>query len=319
MVQPAKIRPKFPDGSDTIGKKARVTLHGALYEITNFASFLRAYIMDSRRPDPDSVRPIKDGQIRVCREKGTGSDSPWCFQCRTDDAGRFEVDLPQAPDASLFVAAAGSEELPENYWYRSACIQPAAVTLDAQEIYVARATIPPESGFSQSDLAGLLERMKKQVADLERIAGRITESGIALSGSGKGATASVTILLKPDRSGDPATFMQHALTDFRLDLPGPAWLTGLLVSRDAVEESIRAGARRLAAQIHEQLHMRAIKVFTDLAADADHTTAAELIRLATLTMQNLRYPQVVHQGRAGGGERTIAGDVCLGFPRTLHR
>jgi hypothetical protein len=272
-----------------------------------------------RRPDPDSVRPIKNGQVTVCYEEETGSESPLLLQCRTDDTGRFEVDLSRAPDAPLFVAAAGPEQQPDNYWYRSACVRPAALDQHAQEIYVARATIPAESGFSQIDLAGLLERMKKQVADLERITGRITGSGITLSGSGKGATASVTILLEPNRSSDLATFMRHAITNFRLELPGPTWLTGLLVSRDAVEESIRAGARSLVGQIHEQLHMRAIKAFTDQVADADHTMTTRLTTLASLTMQGLRYPLLDRRGGASGHERTIAGDVCLGFPQTLHR
>jgi hypothetical protein len=295
-----------------------VTLHGTLYEITNFASFLRTYVMDSRRPDPDSVRPIKDGQVTFCYEEETGSESPLLLQCRTDDTGRFEVDLSRAPDAPLFVAAAGPEQQPDNYWYRSACVRPAAFDQHAQEIYVARATIPAESGFSQVDLAGLLERMKKQVADLERITGRITGSGITLSGSGKGATASVTVLLQPDRTGDLATFMRHAITNFRLDLPGPTWLTGLLVSRDAVEKSIHAGVRNLAVQINEQLRIRAIETFTNQVAENDRALAAKLAGTATLTMERLRYPLVAHQGGASGGDRTIAGDVCLGFSQTLQ-
>jgi hypothetical protein len=296
-----------------------VTLHGTLYEITNFASFLRTHVIDSRRPDPHSVRPIKDGQITVCQEKEPGFSSPWLVRCRTDNAGHFEVDLSGAPDAPLFVAAAGSEELQENYWYRSASDRAAALGRDAREIYLARATISTESGFSQADLADLLERMKKKVADLEQITGRITGEGIALSGSGKGATASVTILLEPERSNNLTTFMRHALTDFRLELPGPAWLTGLLVSRDAVEESIRAGVRNLAGQIHEQLHMRAIKAFTDHLADADHRMVAKISGMATLTMERLRYPLVAGRGGASGGSRTIAGDVCLGFLQTLDR
>lgn len=296
----------------------RVTLHGTLYEVTNFTSFVRSYVMDPRRPDPDSIRPIKDGRITLCLSKGTGSVSPLPLSCRTDDTGHFELDLSQAPDAPVFVVAGGSEKLRANYWYRSACARPVSLDQHAREIYVARTTIPDESGFSQSDLAGLLDQMRKHVADLEQITGRITSEGIALSGSGRGATASLTILLEPDRSGDLATLMRQELTNFRLDLPGPAWLTGLLVSRDAVEESIRAGARSLADQINERLRLRAIVAFTNQVADTDNALAARLASAATLTLERLRYPLLAGQGAAISGHHAITADVCLGFSRTLQ-
>jgi hypothetical protein len=296
-----------------------VTLRGTLYEVTDFASFSRNYVMESRRPNPDSVRPIKDGRITLCLSTGTGSGSPLPLSRPTDDRGRFELDLSQSPDAPVFVVAAGSEDWREHYWYRSACVRSATLDQNEQEIYVARATIPDESGFSQADLAGLLERMKKQVADLERITGLVTGNGITLTGSGKGATASLTIRLEPDRSDDFATLMRHALTNFRLDLPGPAWLTGLLVSKDAVEESIRAGVQTLAEQINERLRLSAIEAFTNQVADADRALAARLASTATLTLERLRYPLVAHQGGASSGHRTIVGDVCLGFSQTLRR
>jgi hypothetical protein len=295
-----------------------VTLQGTLYEITNFASFVQSYVTESRRPDPDSVRPMQNGRITLCLGKETGSGSPLPLQCRLDDTGRFELDLSQVPDAPVFVVAAGSEELRENYWYRSESVRP-ALLVQHREIYVARAAIPDESGFSQTDLVGLLEEMKKQVADLEQITGRITGDGIALSGSGKGATASLTVLLEPDRSDDFATLMRHALTNFRLDLPGPAWLTGLLISKDAVEESIRAGVQTLATKINERLRLRALEAFTNQVAGADTTLATRLAGAATLTLERLRYPSVAHQGEASGVHRAITGDVCLGFSQTLQR
>lgn len=296
-----------------------MTLQGTLYEVRNFASFVRSYVMESRRPDRDSISPIKNGWITLCQPDGTGPGAPLPLCCRTDDNGRFKLDLSQAPDAPLFVAISGSEKLRENLWYRSTCVRPAALDQDACEIYVARATIPDESGFSQTDLAGLLERMKKQVADLQQISGRVTSDGITLSGSGKGATASLTILLEPDRSDDFTTLVQHALKNFRLDLPGPAWLTGLLVSKDAVEESIRAGAQTLADQINEQLRLSALEAFTNQVTEPDTALAARLADTATLTLECIRFPAVSHQGRADVAHRTIAGDVCMGFPQTLQR
>ena len=177
--------PTSPNRSDTMESSLRVTLHGTLYEITNFASFVQTYLTASLRPHPASIRPLKDGWVRLCRVDGSNAVSPLPPPCRTDDMGHFELDLSQAPDAPVFVIAGGSEKLRKNYWYRSACVRPGALGQHALEIYLARAAISDESGFSQADLAGLLEQTKKQVADLERIHGTITPNGIALTVSEK--------------------------------------------------------------------------------------------------------------------------------------
>ena len=295
-----------------------LTLHGTLYEITNFTSFVQTHVLESRRPDPDSVRPIKNGWIRLCRGEGTHSGFPLPPPCRTDDTGRFELDLSQVSDAPVFVVVGGSEKLQENYWYRSACVRPGALGQHALEIYLARAAISDESGFSQADLAGLLEQTKKQVADLERISGTITPDGIALHCVGKGGKASGRLVLKPDQSGDLKTILHHSVEDFRLELPGPSWLVGLLVSRDAIEMSIRTGLRNLAQEIDARLRLRAIALFTNQVQTTDPTISARLASMATLTLEHLRYPVVAGQGGASGGDRAIAGDVCLGFPQTFQ-
>jgi hypothetical protein len=228
------------------------------------------------------------------------------------------LDISKVPDAPVFVVAGGSEKLRENCWYRSACVRPGALGQHALEIYLARAVISDESGFSQADLAGLLEQTKKQVADLERISGTITPDGIALTCVGKGGKASGRLVLKPDQSSDLKTILRHVVEDFLLELPGPSWLVGLLVSRDAIETSIRTGLRNLAQEIDARLRLRAIALFTDQVQTADPVLGARLAGTATLTMERLRYPVVARQGGANGGDRAIAGDVCLGFPQTLQ-
>jgi hypothetical protein len=188
----------------------------------------------------------------------------------------------------------------------------------AQEIYVAHAAIPDESGFSQADLAGLLEQTKKQVSDLERITGTITQSGIALNCVGKGGRASGRLVLNPDQSGNLKAILHHSVEDFRLELPGPSWLVGLLVSRDAIETSIREGLRDLALEIDARLRLRAIELFTNQAQSTDPDSCARLASTASLTLESLRYPVVAHQSGESGGDRAITGDVCLGFPQTVH-
>jgi hypothetical protein len=294
-----------------------MTLHGTLYEITNFTSFARTHVLESRRPHPDSVRPIKNGWIRLCRSEGTHSGSPLPPPCRTDDSGRFELDLSQVPDAPVFVVAGGSETLRENCWYRSASVRSSALDEHALEIYLARAVLSDESGFSQADLAGLLEQTKKQVADLERISGTITPDGIALTCIGKGGRASGRLVLNPDQSHDLKTMLHHSVEDFHLELPGPSWLVGLLVSRDSIETSIRNGLRNLALEIDERLRLRAIELFTNQVQTTDSTISARLAGTGTLTMERLRY-LVVARPSGASGDRSIAGDVCLGFPRNFQ-
>ena len=297
----------------------RMTLQGTLYEITNFAAFVRTYVMDLSQPDTESVRPLKDGWVRLCPGEGAHSGFPLPPPCRTDDTGRFELDLSEVPDAPVFLVAGGSEKLHENCWYRSASVRSGTLNPQAQEIYLARAVIPDASGFSQADLAGLLEQTKKQVTDLERITGTITQSGIALTCVGKGGKASGRLVLKPDQSSDLKTILRHSVEDFRLELPGPSWLVGLLVSRDAIETSIRNGLRNLACEIDERLRLRAIALFTEQVQTTDPDLGASLAGTATLTMERLRYPVVGGQDGKSGGHRAIAGDVCLGFPQTLQR
>ena len=178
---------------------------------------------------------------------------------------------------------------------------------------------PTNPGLLEADLAGLLKEMKKQVADLERITGLITADGIALSGNGKGATASVTILFEPDQSDDFATLVQHALTNFRLDLPGPAWLTGpacFQERRRSIDPCRSADSRRsdqsaVATERHRCIHKPSggpRRRPGRQAGQHGHTDTG-----------SLRYPLVAGQGGAGGGDRAIAGDVCLRFPWTLQR
>jgi hypothetical protein len=231
--------------------------------------------------------------------------------CRTDDTGRFELDLSQVPDAPVFLVAGGSEKLHENWWYRSACVRPGALGQQALEIYLARAAISDKSGFSQADLAGLLEQTKKQVADLERIHGMIAPNGIALTCIGKGGRASGRLVLKPHQSSDLKTILRHSVEDFRLELPGPSWLVGLLVSRDAIETSIRTGLRNLAQEIDARLRLRAIELFTAQVQTLDPAPGARLASMATLTLE---HPWSVKAEQAEAAEQLPAMCVWV-FPK----
>lgn len=292
-------------------------MHGTLYEITNFALFVQTHVMESRRPHPDSIRPLKNGWVRLCRDEEAQPGLSLPPPCRTDDNGRFELDVSQVPDAPIFVVAGCSEKLRENYWYRSARVRPIALDLHPLEIYVARALIPEESGFSQVDLAGLLQKTKQQVSDLDQIAGTITQNGIDLNCVGKGGKASGRLVLFPDQSGNLKMILHHFIEDFRLDLPGPSWLVGLLVSTEAIETSIRAGLRDLALEIDARLRLCAIRLFMEQVQAMNPALDVKLASMSTLTIERLRFPVVAGSGGARGGDRAITGDVCLGFPRTF--
>ena len=294
-------------------------LHGTLYEVTNFASFVQTRVLKSHRPHPDSISPLKNGWIKLCPGDETHSQSPLPPPCQTDDAGRFELDMSEVPDAPVFVVAGGSKKPRENYWYRSASVRPIVLDQQTQEIYLAHTAIPDESGFSQADLAGLLEQTKKQVSDLERITGTITQNGIDLNCVGKGGKASGRLVLSPDQSGNLKTILHHSIEDFQLELPGPSWLVGLLVSTEAIETSIRAGLRDLALEIDERLRLCSMELFMEQVQTTNPALDAKLASMSTLTMERLRYPVVAHQSGASVGDRAITGDVCLGFPQTFYK
>ena len=195
--------------------------------------------------------------------------------------GRYSEAIHRKRESSL-----AAEPPPET----APCLRPVALNQHAQEIYVAHAVIADESGFSQADLADLLEQTKKQVADLERIHGTITPNGLTLHCVGKGGKASCRLLLNPDQSGNLKTILHHSVEDFRLELPGPSWLVGLLVSRDAIETSIRTGLRDLAREIDERLRRHAIALFTNQIQTTETALHALLADRATLTLARLRYP-----------------------------
>jgi hypothetical protein len=67
------------------------------------------------------------------------------------------------------------------------------------------------------------------------------------------------------------------------------------------------------------LRLNAIEAFTNQVTEPDRALAARLADTATLTLERIRYPAVSHHGGTDVGHRTIAGDLCLGFPQTLQR
>ena len=299
-------------------------LRGQLYEVTRFVPFIRQYLTNSSRPDQDSVRPVQDALVRLYRCDLVGSRP--LIESYTDGTGRYEIDLSVLPATSVSLVASSSHDAAKDTagrenksgcWYRSSPSVAGAIDERPLEIYMARQAIPHESGFSQAELAALLSETKKQVADLEQIAGTITGNGIALTCVGKGARASGRLVLHPNDSSDFNRILRHSIEDFHLELPGPSWLVGLMVSRDAIEASIRAGLQNLAVEIDSRLHLRATALFTDQVRNIDPVLADRLAGETTLTLSRL------HDAPASGSapsqaSRTIIGEVCLGFPRTLE-
>ena len=301
-------------------------LCGQLYEVTQFAPFVRLYLANSSRLDQDCIRPVRDARVTVYRCDLAGS-RPLGWS-NTDETGRYEIDLSVPPATSVFLVASGSDDAAEciagheqksGCWYRSSPCGFEAIDERSRDIYVARLAIPDESGFSQAELAEVLAATKKQVADLEQITGTITAGGISLTCGGKGATASGKLVLHANDSGDLNRILRHSIEDFHLELPGPSWLVGLVVSRDAIETSIRAGLQDLAVEIDRRLRLRATALFTDQVRTTDPACGARLADMGTLTLERLRYPVVAHQSGSSSGDRAIAGDVCLGFSRTFQR
>jgi hypothetical protein len=193
---------------------------------------------------------------------------------------------------------------------------PGAIDELHRDLYVARLVLPSESGFSQAELAAVLSETRQQVADLEWIKGTITPDGIDLSCGGKGARASGRLVLNPDLSGDLSRIVRHSIEDFQLELPGPSWLVGLILSRDAVETDIRAGLQDLASEINNRLRCSAFALLTSQIPSTDSDAAKRLASDTTLSVSRLLYTNTSGSG-SFKVSYTLTGEVCLGFPRTL--
>jgi len=301
-------------------------LCGRLYEVTQFAPFVRSYLARAFQPDPDSIRPLGKAHIMLRRFDRAASYSRALVESKTDEGGRFELNVPNLQDTSVFLFVSGQDDLSERVGYdqQSSCryrsfpFVPEAIDELRQDIYIARLVLPSESGYSQAALAEALTETKKQNTDIEWIRGTITPNGIVLSCGGKGAKASGRLVLKPDLSGDLSQILRHSVEDFHLELPGPTWLVGLVVSRDAIEASIRAGLRDLASEISQQLRLNAISLFTDLAPSTDSEAANRLAGEISISVNRLHYTTT-----SGGGSSkapcTITIEACFGFPRTSER
>ena len=299
-------------------------MHGTLYEITSVTSFVQHYVTNGSQPSTDSIRPVPNASITLHR--WDQAHSPSLAQSNTDDTGRFELDVSISPDASMFLSASGHDDVSERRvgsgqhlgcWYRSSPYVPGTVDGGWRNFYFARVAIPCEAGFSQAHLGTALDETKKEVADLEWIKGRIKPDGITLSCGGKGATASARLVLHPDRSGHLSKPLHHSVEDFRLELPGPSWLVGLVVSQDAIKASIRAGLAELTDEIGRRLRLSAISRFAHQLQLSDPAAVDRIVSETTLSFSRLQY-EITPADGPSKAFYTIIGEACFGFPRTLE-
>lgn len=302
-------------------------LHGTLYEITNVTSFVQQYVTNGSQPSADGVSPVPRAHVTLDRWNQADRFPPSVAASITDDSGRFELDVSIDPDASLFLSASGhNNDASEGAvgsvwrpgcWYRSSSFAPGAIDVGQRDIYVARVAVPCAAGFSQAQLTAALAETKKQVADLEWIKGRIRPDGITLSCGGKGAKASGRLVLNPDTSGDLSKTLSHSVEDFGLELPGPSWLIGLVVSKDAIEASIRSGLGDLAGEIGRRLRLSAISLFSAQLQLSEQTAVDRVVSETTLSFSRLHYEATLADGLSKPA-LTIVSEACFGFPRSLE-
>ncbi|MDF0666074.1 MAG: hypothetical protein P0119_08375 [Nitrospira sp.] len=291
-------------------------LLGRVNEVTDLTTFVES-CSDGDRARLDGLRqPLCDARARICR-----TDGRVLIETATDRTGNFQLDVLTPSDDPLFLmidadretSASGVEQQEVGCWYRSASFVAAAMDDRPREIDVIRTIIPTSSGFNSVDLSALLARTKAEEADLEWISGTIAAASVSLECGGKGARASGKLVLTPDRSGDLSKVLAHSIENFRLDLPGPSWLVGLVVSRDKIEASIKGGLQELAAQIEAKLKLSALHAFADHLGPPDRRSATTLTEEATLSFS------VLHFSASGTSDRdhTITAEACLGYPKNL--
>ncbi|MDF0673599.1 MAG: hypothetical protein P0120_04555 [Nitrospira sp.] len=293
-------------------------LLGRVNEVTNVTAFVE-YCSDGDSARLHGLRrPLCNARARICR-----TDGRVLIETATDRTGNFHLHVVPSSDDQLFLmigadrdtSASGVEQQEVGCWYRSASFVAAAMDDRPREIDVTRTIIPTASGFNGADLSALLARTKAEEADLEWIRGTIAAASVALECGGKGARASGKLVLKPDMSGDLSKVLAHSIENFRLDLPGPSWLVGLVVSRDNIEASIKGGLQELAAQIEAKLKLSALDAFAGHFGPADRRSASTLTQEATVSFS------VLHFSAPGTSQtdHTITAEACLGYPRNLLR
>ncbi|SLM49497.1 protein of unknown function [Nitrospira japonica] len=298
-------------------------LRGTLYEITNIGSFVQEYMTNRSQPGTSSVSPVPNARVILDGLNQPGRGSAFLVESNTDGTGRFDLDVSMSSDMPVFLSASGRADVSKGIiesepqsgrWYRSSPFVPHAVDGKQCDVYVARVAIPREAGFSQPRLTTALAETKKEVANLEWIKGKIKPEGITLSCGGKGATASGRVVLNPDTSADPSKILHHTVEEFRLELP---WLVGLVVSKDTVEASLRAGLADLVAEVGKQLRLSAIRLLSAQLPCSDPTAVDKIVSKATLSFSHLEYEAIPADGQSKAS-CTIVGEACFGFPGTLE-
>lgn len=293
-------------------------LFGRVNEVTNVTTFIE-YCSDGDSARLQGLRqPLCNARAKICR-----MDGRVLIETATDKTGNFHLHVVPSLDDQLFLmidadretSASGVEQQRTGCWYRSASFVAAAMDDQPLEIDVTRTIIPTASGFNGADLSALLARTRAEEADLEWIRGTIATASVALECGGKGARASGKLVLKPDMSGDLSKVLAHSIDNFRLDLPGPSWLVGLVVSRDKIETSIKGGLRELAVQIEAKLKLSALHAFAHHLEPADRRAAATLPQEATLSFSVLDFSAL----GTSNTDHSITAEACLGYPKNLPR
>lgn len=291
-------------------------LLGRVNEVTDVTAFVE-YCSGGDQARLQGLRqPLCNARAKICRMDGRVIN-----ETVTDRTGNFHLHVVPSSDDQLFLmidadretSASGVEQHRVGCWYRSASFVADAMDDQPREIDVTRTIIPTTSGFNGADLSTLLARTKAQETDLEWISGTIAAASVALECGGKGARASGKLVLKPDMSGDLSKVLAHSIEHFRLDLPGPSWLVGLVVSRDKIEASIKGGLHELAAQIEAKLKLSALHALAEHLGPVDRRPATTLAQEATLSFSALCF------STPGPSEtdHTITAEACLGYPKNL--
>src|SRR5262245_59961423 len=86
-------------------------MQGTLYEITNVTSFVQQYVTNRSQPSTDSISPVPNARIGL--DRWDQPHFPSLVESNTDDAGRFELAVSNAPDASVCLSAYGNTDVSE--------------------------------------------------------------------------------------------------------------------------------------------------------------------------------------------------------------
>jgi hypothetical protein len=220
-----------------------MNVNGKLHEITNMSLFISSYTANPAHPNPASFKPMADAQIFLGTDFPAGFTNSFIpgfsFQTKTDANGAFTIiapdGFPKTVKAFLLATHTIMKVLPPFNIpifapvYRSETFQFSQINSKTQDIFVVRSDGTAQQGFSQAQINSMTTGIQQKM-NLDSLSAFINDGSVGIVGNDQGATLKADLFLSPFTGLDLNTFISEKVDNIDIDLPGPDFIVGLLVT-----------------------------------------------------------------------------------------